>query len=125
VEEPAKIFEGVRNALEEVRATFVKAAETVSAESLQDADVNVGVVVLEKSIAFDVGVFGDGIEIVIEELLAEFRGEIGFGVEEERGEIVLKRAFATALVIEEIGFAAGKHDVAGLKIAIEKKVSIG
>ena len=108
-----------------MRLAFVEAAKAVSTEGLHDADVDVGVVMLEEGFAVDVDVMGERIEIVIEELLAEFGWEIGLGVVEERGDVVLEGAFAAALVIDEIGLAVAEHDVAGLEVAIEKKVARG
>src|SRR2546430_17403522 len=99
-------------------AAFVKTAETVGTERLKNSGVDVSVVVHEKSVAIDLGVFGDAIEIVIEKLLAEFGRDIGLCVEEKRGQVLLECAFAAALVIEKIRFAVAKHDVAGLEIAI-------
>ncbi len=125
VQEPTKIFQRIRNALQKVRLALIKAAKTVCAERLEDADVDVGVVVLQKSVAIDFGEFGDGIKIVIEKLLAKFGRKIGFGIEEERGQIVLERAFAAALIVEEIRLSIAKHDVAGLEVAIEKIVAVG
>jgi len=111
--------------LQEVRSAFVETAETVGAERLENSGVNVGVVVLEKSFAIDLGVFGDAIEIVIEKLLAELGRKIGFRVEEQRGQIVLQRALAATLIVEEIRLAVAEHDVAGLKVAVEKKIAFG
>src|SRR5256885_3823712 len=106
-------------------AAFVKTAETVGTERLKNSGVDVSIVVLEKSVAIDLGVFGDAIEIVIEKLLAEFGREIGLCVEEERGQIVLECALATALIVEKIRLAVAKHDVAGLKVAVEEKIAFG
>ena len=106
-------------------AAFVEPAEPVSAERLENSGVDVSIVMLEKSVAIDVGVFGDAIEIVIEKLLAEFGREIGLGVEEKRGQVVLECAFAAALIVEKIGFAVAKHDVAGLEVAIKEKIAFG
>src|SRR2546430_6516674 len=106
-------------------AAFVEPAEPVSAERLENSGVDVSIVMLEKSVAIDVGVFGDAIEIVIEKLLAEFGREVGLCVEEERGQVVLECAFAAALIVEKIRFAAAKHDVAGLKVAVEEKIAFG
>jgi hypothetical protein len=83
MEEPAEIFEGVGNALEEMGLAFVEAAEAVGAEGLHDANVDVGIEVLEKGGAVEWNEIGERVEIVIEELLAEFGGKIGFGVVEE------------------------------------------
>jgi hypothetical protein len=125
VQEPAKIFQGVGNALKKVGAPLEEATEAVGAERLEDADVNIGVVVLEKGVAVDVGVLRDAVEIVIEKLLAKLRREIGFCVEEERSEIVLKRAFATALIVKKMGLALLQHNVAGLEVAVEEEVAVG
>src|SRR5256885_16047028 len=104
-------------------AAFVKSAETIGTERLKNSCVNVSIVVLEKSVAIDLGVFGDAIEIVIEKLLAEVGREIGLCVEEERGQIVLECAFAAALIVEKIGFAVAKHDGTGLEGAVEEKIA--
>src|SRR5436189_214590 len=52
-------------------AAFVKTAETVGTERLKNSGVDVSIVVLEKSVAIDLGVFGDAIEIVFERLFVE------------------------------------------------------
>src|SRR5258707_10287657 len=108
-----------------MRAAFVEPAEAVGAERLKNSGVDVSIVVLEKSAAIDLGVFGDAIEIVIEKLLAEFGREISLCVEEERGQVVLECAFAAPLVVEKIGFAVAKHDVTRLEVAIEEKIAFG
>jgi hypothetical protein len=64
-------------------------------------------------------VFGEGVEVVIEELLAEVGREVGFAVVEERGDVVLECAAAAALVVDEpwlqrktgAGTAFAEHDV--------------
>src|SRR5439155_21251476 len=108
-----------------MRTTFVESAETIGAERLKNSGVDVSIVVLEKSVAIDLGVFGDAIEIVIEKLLAEFGREISLCVEEERDQIVLECAFAAALIVEKIGLAVAKHDVTRLKVAVEEKIAFG
>ena len=56
--------------MEEVGFAFVEAAETVSAERLHDADVDVGVVMTREGFAIEGDESGQRVEIVIEELLA-------------------------------------------------------
>ena len=102
---------------------FVEAAETVSAECLENANVNVGIEKGHEFSAIEIDVAGEFVEIVIEELLPKFGWKIGFGVVEERGDIVLKSAFAATLIVDEIRLAIAEHDVAGLKVAIEKIVT--
>src|SRR6266851_514843 len=104
---------------------FVEAAKAVGTEGLHDADVHVGVVVAQEGFAVELDEAGKPVQIMIEELLAEFRGQVGFGVVQERGDVVLEGALAAALVIDEVGIAVAKHDVAGLEVAIEKVIAGG
>ena len=125
MQEPAKIFKRVGDALEEVGFAFVEAAETVSAESLHDADVDVSVVIAEEGFAVDGDEFFERAKIVVEKLLAKIGRKIGFGVVEERGDVVLEGAFAATLVVDEIGLAVAEQDVAGLEVAVEKIIARG
>src|ERR1700676_1844214 len=125
MQKPAEIFQRVGNALEEVRFAFVEAAETVGAEGLHDADVDIGVVIAEEGFAIERDVAGERANIIINKLLAEFGGEIGFGVVEKRGDVVLESPFAAALVVDEERLAVAEHDVARLKIAVEEIIAGG
>ena len=62
---------------------------------------------------------------MIEQLLAQVRRQVGLGVVQKRSDIVLQRAFAAALIVEEKRLAVAQHDVAGLEIAIEKIIAAG
>jgi hypothetical protein len=125
MQQPAEIFQGVGNALEEMGSAFIEAAKAVSAEGLHDSNINVGVVILEESFAIELDEAGEAVEKVIEELLAEFGRQVGLGVVEERGDVVLESAFATALIVDEKGIAIAEHDVAGLEVAIEEVIARG
>ena len=59
---------------------------------------------------------------MIEQCLANFRRQVGFGVVEKGGDVVMQRAFAASLIVEEVQLALVQHDVERLKIAIEKIV---
>ena len=104
---------------------FVEAAEAVGSEGLHDANVDVRIKVLEEGGAVELDEIGERVEIVIEELLAEFGGKIGFGVVEERGDVVLEGAFASTLVVDEKRIAVTEEDIAGLEVAIEEVVARG
>src|SRR5882724_5008359 len=80
VKEPAEIFQSVGHALQKMSLALIKAAKAVSAQCLQDADVNVGIVVAQEGVAVQLDEAGKPVEIVIEELLTELGREIGFGV---------------------------------------------
>ena len=99
--QPAQVLERVRHALQKVRLALVESAETVGAQRLHDADVNVGVVVLHECVAVDVDEVAEAVEIVVEQLLAQLRRQVGLAVVEQRGDVVLQGAFAAALVVEE------------------------
>src|ERR1039457_4655136 len=74
---------------------------------------------------------------MIEQLLAQLRGQVGFGIVQKRSDIVLQRAFAAALIVEKkrLVFCRifvrnvvqnfAQHDVAGLEITIEKIIAAG
>ena len=62
---------------------------------------------------------------MVEQLLAQSRRQIGFAVVEQRGDVVVQRAFAAALVVEKPRAAVAQHHVARLKIAIEKIIVRG
>src|SRR6267378_4283021 len=108
-----------------MRPAFEEAAETVSTEGLHDADVNVGVVVPEESFAIERDEAGKPVEIMIEELLAQIRREVGLGVVQERSDVVLQSASAAALVVDEKGIAVAQHDVAGLEVTVKKIIARG
>src|SRR6202021_1082772 len=104
---------------------FVEAAKTVGAEGLHDANVDVGVIKVQEGGTIEIEETGEAVEIMIEQLLAQIGRQVGLGVKQKRGNIVLQRAFAAALIVEKKGKAITQHDVAGLEIAIEKKIAAG
>src|SRR5882762_5977417 len=123
VKEPAEIFQGVGHALQKMSLALIKAAKAVSAQRLQDADVNVGVVVAQEDVAVQLDKAGKAVEIVIEKLLTELGRQVGFGIVQERGDVVLQGAFAPALIVDKKGIAVAQKDVAGLEIAVEKIIA--
>src|SRR6266446_1747795 len=125
MEQPAEIFQRVGHALQEMSPAFEETAKPVSAEGLHDADVNVGVVVAEESFAIERDEAGKPVEIMIEELLAQIGREVGFGVVQERSDVILQSAFAAALVVDEKGIAVAQHDVAGLEVTVKKIIARG
>ena len=83
MEQPAEVFQGVGDALQKMDFAFEEAAKTVSAERLQDANVDVGIKVLKERGSIKLDEAGEAVEIMIEELLAEFGRQVGFGVVQE------------------------------------------
>src|SRR5882724_7436386 len=102
---------------------LIKSAKAVSAQCLQDADVNIGVVVPQEDFAVYLDKAGKPVEIVIEKLLTELGRQVGFGIVQERGDVVLQGAFAAALIVHEKGVAVAQQDVAGLEVAVEKVIA--
>ncbi len=91
---------------------LVEAAETICAKGLHDADVDVGVVVLHECSAVEWDECSEAVEVMVEKLLAQFGWEISLSVVEKGSDVVLKRAFATALIVEKERFARAEHHVA-------------
>src|ERR1700727_372178 len=50
VQQPAQVLQRVGHALEEMHFAFVESAESVGAQSLHDADVDVGIVILQEHV---------------------------------------------------------------------------
>src|SRR5713226_7471468 len=101
---------------------LIKATKSVSSQRLHESHINVGVVVLHKHGALKRDEAGKLIEIVIEQLLAQLRRQISFGIVQKRSRVVLQRAFAASLVIHKKRFTGAQHDVARLEITIQKVV---
>src|SRR6267143_5640344 len=123
VKEPAEVLQRVRHALQKMSLALIEAAKAVSAQCLQDADVNIGVVVPHEGLAIYLDKAGKAVQIVIEELLTELGRQVGLGIVQERGDVVLQSAFAAALIIHKKGMAVAQQDVAGLEVAIEKVIA--
>src|SRR5579862_8938703 len=123
VQKPAQVFQRIRNTLQKVCFTLVKSAKPISTKRLHNAHINVSVVVAQKSFAIEVNVVRKPVEIMIQQLLAEFRRQVCLGIEQERGNVILQRTLASALVVHKIGLPIAQHDVSGLKVTIQKVVA--
>src|SRR3989441_5023956 len=125
VKQPAQVFQRIGHALQKMSFALIKAAKAISAQGLQDADANVGIVVPHERFALKLDETGEPVEIMIEQLLAEFRRQVGLGIVQKRSDVVLQRAFAAALIIQKKGLGVAQHDVAGLEIPVEKVIAGG
>src|SRR5882672_1701290 len=123
VKEPAEVFQGVRHALQKMSLALIKAAKAVSAQCLHDANVNIGVVVAQEDFAVYLDKAGEAVEIVTEELLTELGREVGLGIVQERGDVVLQSTFASALIVDKKGIAVAQQDVAGLEVAVKEVIA--
>src|SRR5882762_7943745 len=106
---------------------LVEAAKSIGAQGLHDSDVNVGIVMLHEGGAIELEEAGEAVEIMIEQLLAQIGRQVGLGIVQKRSNIVLQRAFAAALIVQEkwLVFVQNfaQHDVAGLEIPIKKIIA--
>src|SRR5262249_21766485 len=105
----------IGNALQKMRFAFIETAETVGAQGLHNAHVNVGIVMLHEGRAIKLNKLADSVEVMIKQLLAQSWLKIGLGIVQQRGNVILQRAFASALVIQKERAAVAQHHVAGLK----------
>jgi hypothetical protein len=67
------------------------------------AHIDEGMVVLHERFTLNLDETGKRVEIMIEQLPAQFRRQIRFGVVQERSHVILQRALAASLVVEENG----------------------
>src|SRR5258708_15927098 len=104
---------------------LVKSAKAISAQCLEDADVDVCVVELQKCFALHAGEPRKLLDVEIEQLLAQLRRQVGFGIVEQGSDVVLKRPLPPTLIVEKKRLPANEHDVAGLEIAVEEIVAVG
>ena len=101
VKQPTQVFQRVRHALQKMSLALIKSAKAVGAERLQDAYVNVRIVVLHERFALQLDEAGKRFDVMVEQLLAQLRRQIGLGIVQKRSDVVLQRAFAAALIIQE------------------------
>src|ERR1039457_5187015 len=120
-----QVLQGIRHALQKVRLALIESTKAISSESLHDAHVNVGVVVLHELFAVERNETGKRHEIVIQQLPAQFRGQIRLAIRQERGNVILKRASAAALVIQEVRTAIAPHEIGRLEVAVKKITAVG
>ena len=123
--EPAQVLQRIGHALQKMRLALIKSPETIGSEGLQNAHINVGVIVLHEGFAIDWDVTFQAVEIVVEQLLAQLRRQISLAIVEQRSNVVLQRAFASALVVEKKRLAAAQHHIARLEVAVEKIIGFG
>src|ERR1700730_6845323 len=101
---------------------LIKTAKSVSSQCLHHADINLGIVMRQQRRAVKRNEITNPLNVKIEQFLAQCRRQIGFGVEQKRSNIVLKRPFAPALVVQKERLAAAQHDIWGLKNPIEEEI---
>src|ERR1700733_1529839 len=107
-----------------MRLTLVKSAKTISSQRLQNTHINVSVKEVQKFFAIDLCKVPQPFDIKIKQLLAQLRRQISLGIVEQGSNVVLKRSFAAALVIEKKRPTVLQHYIPRLKIAIHEVVAI-
>src|SRR5262249_54954402 len=60
------------------------------------------------------------LQIVVQQVLAQRRRQIGLGVIKKGSDVIMQRSFASPLVVEKEWLAFAQHYVARLEIAIKK-----
>src|ERR1700677_1145705 len=104
---------------------LVKSAKPVSPQRLQDANINICVKIVQKIGALDFYKITESVDIKIQQLLAQLQWQIGLGIVQKGSDVILQRAFAPALIIQEKRLPALQHDIARLEVAIHEIVAVG
>ena len=55
LQQPAQVIQRVGHALQKMGFALIKAAEPVGAQRLHDADIDVGIIVVQKRFALEIG----------------------------------------------------------------------
>src|SRR5438045_4988325 len=108
-----------------MRFALVKSAKAICPQRLHYAYVNIAVVMPQERVAIESNVSTERMQIIVQQLLAKLRRKVGLGVVQQRSNVILQRALAPALIIDEERPAVAQQDVARLKITIEKVVARG
>ena len=120
-ENVAEVAEGVRDRLQEMGFAFVVATEAVGAEHLEGAEEDEMWESLSPSVFSQTWLkLTEFVEILVDEAVTEFGGEVSTGLPEEGGDVVLGRAASSALEIDEPGLTVTDHDVAALEVAVKE-----
>src|SRR5580692_2395228 len=101
-----------------MRFSFEETPEAISAQYLQEPDQHIAIVLSDEPdpvYLFDQYPF-DGIHIIFQQTVFPGIGQLGFGLPEQAGDIVLQGALHSALVIDEMYFAGPEHDIAALEV---------
>src|SRR5437764_10363138 len=104
---------------------LIKSAKTIRAQGLHDAHVNISIVVAHEGGAVKLDVVGQTVKIMIEQLLAQLRRQVGLGVIQNGSNVVLQRSLASALIVQKEWPVIAQHDVARLEITVKKIFAVG
>src|SRR5258706_2551952 len=102
-----------------MRLALVKSSKSVSAQSLQDAHINISVVVAHECFALKFYVTAERAEIMIEQLLAQFRWQVRLGVVQKRSNIVFRLLLAKKKIIHDERLAVEHRGIAAMASAGE------
>jgi len=108
--------------LKEMGLPLVETSEAIGSERLHDADVHESVVVIHEGFTVDGDEIAEAVKIVVQQFLAKLGRQIGLAVVEQRRDVVLQRALATTLVVEEKRLAVAEHYVPRLEIPVKKVI---
>ena len=117
-EQPFYVLHGIRHAVQEMGLPLVKAAQAVSAHGLHDADIDEGVVMPHEGLFIQAG----GGQVMLPQLRADLGRQVGLGVVEQGGQVIMRRAASSALVVYEPRLPVPEHDIARLEIPVKEAV---
>src|SRR6185312_3785299 len=123
IQQPLEILERIGNALQEMRLAFIKSTKTVCAQRLHQANINERIVMMHEIRGRNVHEFAQAVQVVVQQPLAQRGRQIRLSIIEKRRNVILQRALAAALIIEEKRPALRQHDVARLEVTIKEIVA--
>src|SRR4029077_19227439 len=101
MQQPAQVLQGVGYTLQKMSLALVESAKAISPQRLQDADIDVAVVMMQKGFALHINEAGKLVDIEVEELLAQLRRQISLSIVQQGSDVILQRSLAAALIVQE------------------------
>ena len=120
LEQLAKVLDGEGDTLYEVGLLLEVTAETIGTQHLHGAEqYEVAKLGIEISLVHGL-VLAQGVDVFLQQLLAQAVGIVCFGLPQEGGNVVVDRTFASALEVDEPRLAVLYHNVTALEVAVHE-----
>ena len=99
--QPAQVFQREGHTLQEMRFSLIKAAEPIRPQRLHNAHIDKSVVMAHELFLRQLDELRERRQVALQQMLAQRGRQVGLGVIEQGGNIVVQRAFAPTLIVQK------------------------